>query len=372
MARRPEHLVNDTALAEEAAKQLDKGQLTITTTQEGKPQIMVRNQPPARARIKPTRRRRDDSNNRPAKVSSTTSAGTRPNSPIDFKALFRTDFDAEKWLLWPFVQEGHLGALYAPPKAGKSLVLLDFIVQSLRHSPKGVAPSSPLCVLYLDRENSRRDIARRLQSLGAAPKELGNLKYICFPQLDWLDTSKGGEQLLCLAEKHGANLVVLDSVSRFVQGAENEASTWNALYAHSLAPLKAAGIASLRVDHTGKHEERGMRGSSAKASDVDSAWSLAHDANAAERTLTRSHTRDGMGPGVVTLRVLHEPLEHRVVDTETSSEDLLAEQLRRLGYDARGTREKARALLKPYGVPLPNAQYGKVKKLLSDDDAHGQ
>lgn len=333
---------------------------------------MVRNQSPASSRDKPTRRRRDGAGNRPSQSPSTPSTNTRPNPPIDFNALFRTDFDAEKWLLWPFVQEGDLGALYAPPKAGKSLVLLDFIVQSLRHSAKGVAPSSPLCVLYLDRENSRRDIARRLQSLGAAPEVLKNLKYISFPQLDWLDTATGGEQLLCLAEKHGANLVVLDSVSRFVQGAENEASTWNALYAHSLAPLKAAGIASLRVDHTGKHEERGMRGSSAKASDVDSAWSLTHDADSGKRTLTRTHTRDGMGPGEVRLRVLHEPLEHIVVDSEASPASLLAEQLRRLGFDAHGTREEARALLEPYGFPLPNAEYGKVKKLLAEDDAHGQ
>ena len=188
----------------------------------------------------------------------------------------------------------------------------------------------------------------------------------------WLDTATGGEQLLSLAEKHGANLVILDSVSRFVQGAENEASTWNALYAHSLAPLKAAGIASLRVDHTGKHEERGMRGSSAKASDVDSAWSLAYDAGSGKRTLTRTHSRDGMGPGEVRLRVLHEPLEHIVVDSEAINASLLAEQLRRLGFDANGTREQARALLEPYGFPLPNAEYGKVKKMLSEDDAHGQ
>lgn len=293
------------------------------------------------------------------------------NRPIDFEALFKTDFDAERWILWPFVQEGHLGALYAPPKAGKSLVLLDFIVQSLRHSAKGEAPSSTLRVLYLDRENSSRDIARRLQAFGVDPEDLENLLYISFPQLDWLDTATGGEQLLRLAEKHRANLVVFDSVSRFVQGSENEASTWNALYAHSLAPLKAASIASLRVDHTGKHEDRGMRGSSAKASDVDSAWSLAHDEKSGKRTLTRTYTRDGRGPGEVRLRVLHEPLEHIVVDSETSPAVLLAEQLRRLGYDARGTREEARALLEPYDFPLPNSEYGKVKKLLSLDGAPG-
>ena len=80
---------------------------------------MVRNQSPASSRDKPTRRRRDGAGNRPSQSPSTPSTNTRPNPPIDFNALFRTDFDAEKWLLWPFVQEGDLGALYAPPKAGK-------------------------------------------------------------------------------------------------------------------------------------------------------------------------------------------------------------------------------------------------------------
>ena len=354
---------------EEAAKQLDKGQRAITTTQEGKPTIMVPNQSPTSARTRRIRRRRAGTATSSSGDLANPSFRLGTNRPIDFVTLFKTDFDAERWVLWPFVQEGHLGALYAPPKAGKSLVLLDFIVQSLQHSAKGAAPSSPLRVLYLDRENSRQDVARRLQAFGVDPEELGNLRYISFPQLEWLDTAAGGEQLLRLVEKHRSNLVVFESVSRFVQGSENEASTWNALYAHSLAPLKAEGIASLRVDHTGKHEDRGMRGSSAKSSDVDSAWSLAHDANSGKRTLTRTHTRDGMGPGEVRLRVLHEPLEHIVIDSDTSLAELLAEQLRRLGYDAHGTRDEARALLEPYSFPLPNAEYGRVKKLLSQDDA---
>lgn len=301
----------------------------------------------------------------------TTGADPLPNTPLDFRTLFETDFDAERWRLWPLVQCGQVAALYGPPKVGKSLVLLDLIVHSIRGAAKGEAPASPLRVLYLDRENSARDIARRLRDLGGSPSDLGNLKYISFPQIDWLDTEAGGEQLLALARRHRANLVVLDSVSRFVQGSENEASTWNALYAHSLAPLKGAEIASLRVDHTGKQEDRGMRGSSAKASDVDAAWSLSFDETSGTRGLIRTHTRDGLGQGELTLRVLHKPLDHIVVSPSTTKAKILAEQLRRLGFPASGSRSAARDLLRPYKFPMSNQDFGEAKKLLGMDDPHG-
>ena len=68
---------------------------------------------------------------------------------------------------------------------------------------------------------------------------------------------------------------MLDTSSRMVQGKENDSDTFIQLYRCSLVPLKRRGITVLRLDHPGKDESRGQRGSSAKDGDVDTIWRLA-------------------------------------------------------------------------------------------------
>src|SRR5690606_4194155 len=50
--------------------------------------------------------------------------------------------------------------------------------------------------------------------------------------------------------------------------------TWLGLYRNTLLQLKRAGVAVIRLDHTGKDESKGQRGGSAKAGDVDAIWKL--------------------------------------------------------------------------------------------------
>jgi hypothetical protein len=71
-----------------------------------------------------------------------------------------------------------------------------------------------------------------------------------------------------------ASLVVLDTTTRMVQGRENDSDTFLQLYRCSLVPLKSRGITVLRLDHPGKDESRGQRGSSAKDGDCDTIWRL--------------------------------------------------------------------------------------------------
>jgi hypothetical protein len=56
--------------------------------------------------------------------------------------------------------------------------------------------------------------------------------------------------------------VVIDTVSRAIDGEENSNDTW----------LNQLGIAMIRLDHSGKDETKGMRGGSAKSGDVDAVW----------------------------------------------------------------------------------------------------
>lgn len=54
-----------------------------------------------------------------------------------------------------------------------------------------------------------------------------------------------------LPEYHDAALVIIDTVARVVAGAENSADTHRALCRHTLAPVKPADRAVMRLDHLG-------------------------------------------------------------------------------------------------------------------------
>jgi hypothetical protein len=128
-------------------------------------------------------------------------------------------------------------------------------------------------VLYVDHENSSFDVDR-LQDMGYSPADLRNLRYLSFPQMPPLDGPVSGFDLVAVAEHHDAALVIVDTVSRAVAGEENSADTYRALYRHTLAPLKGAGRAVVRLDHRGHGGKTTVRGSSAKADDVDAVWML--------------------------------------------------------------------------------------------------
>jgi hypothetical protein len=135
---------------------------------------------------------------------------------------------------------------------------------------------------------------------------LERVVYYSFPQLAALDENASG--LLDLVDRAGADVVILDTVSRFVAGKENDSETWLGLYRRVHARLKAEGRTGIRLDHMGKDSEKGARGSSAKDQDVDVVWEMSARADREDPTtglsstdlrITRTHTRTGMGPGVM-------------------------------------------------------------------------
>ena len=65
------------------------------------------------------------------------------------------------------------------------------------------------------------------------------------------------------------DLVILDSLQRVIEGAENDADTMRGFYRHTGAMLKRRRLTVVRTDNTGKDATRGARGSVAKRDDVD-------------------------------------------------------------------------------------------------------
>jgi KaiC/GvpD/RAD55 family RecA-like ATPase len=194
---------------------------------------------------------------------------------INWHELWADDSE-EEWILEPLLPARRLVALYSAPKVGKSLLMLELAVGISRGTETlGVTPPRAFTVLYVDFENDPKgDIRSRLQAMGHGPDDLSNLHYLSFPTLAALDSAAGSEQLLDAIDAYGAEVVVIDTVSRAVKGEENENDTWLAFYRHTGLALKQAQVAMIRLDHSGKDETKGQRGGSAKSGDVDAIWRL--------------------------------------------------------------------------------------------------
>nr|WP_272920554.1 AAA family ATPase [Streptomyces sp. SID5910] len=290
-----------------------------------------------------------------------TTAGQGPShltaAFLDWNEHFATDFGNVQLLPGQLMAPGQQITVVGDGKAGKSLLVQEWLWRMASgQSFLGDRPQAPISVLYVDAENGHADIQERFLSYGAGPGRMGLLTYASFPPIRPLDTAGGGTDLLAMVGDAEAQVVCLDTVSRFISGPENDADTWLSLYRHTLLPLKRAGIASIRLDHMGKDGERGARGSSAKTQDVDHVWELrAHGGGTL--TLKRTHTRTGIGPdSFVLLRqarrdgnhylpgaTRHVLMEHEQIEPAEGSVDWLIAQIDRLGLpdDAGNPRTKA-------------------------------
>lgn len=218
------------------------------------------------------------------------------SSLLKWKDFFATDFGRVELLPGRLMAPGQQITVVGEGKAGKSLIVLEWMWRmATGQGFLGDRAHDPIPVLYVDAENGHKDIQERLLSYGGGPDHMGLLEYSSFPTIRPLDTLGGGQDLLALVRDTNAQVVCLDTVSRFISGPENDADTWLALYRHTLLPLKRAGIASVRLDHLGKDADRGARGSSAKNQDVDHVWELRAQGGGS-LTLKRTHTRTGIGP----------------------------------------------------------------------------
>lgn len=244
-------------------------------------------------------------------------SGASERSPrLDWYEAFATDFTKVEWLLGKFMERGQQVAIVGDGKVGKTLFVHEWLWRAVTGRPfLGDGRRDPLRVLYFDRENSLRDIVTRMEAFGAKPVDLQErFDYRRFPKFSGgLDSAPLAiAELLAIVEESRPDVVVLDTVSRFVEGKENDSDTWLQLYRRLHVPLKDRGIAGVRLDHMGKDTERGSRGSSAKSQDVDHVWELTRtDENpsrdgdievmATSLRMKRTHTRTGIGSDVLNL-----------------------------------------------------------------------
>jgi AAA domain/Bifunctional DNA primase/polymerase, N-terminal len=277
-------------------------------------------------------------------------------TPVDWHAAWDAKPEDIQWLIEPLIEAGQSVAMYAVPGTGKSLIALECAAAlATGRAVLGNPARDPLTVVYVDVENREPSLVERLQAFGYKPADLGKLILYSFPSIAALDSLPGGQQILALAVTNGAAIVIIDTTSRVVAGKENDADTYLAFYRHTVIPLRARGIALLRLDHPGKDISRGTRGSSAKKGDVDAEWLLSRTSELTF-VLDRQKERENHGAAWLNLRRCFEPLRHDVSVTGLGGRvGEIAAQLDQLDVPSDAGRMIAAKALRDAGIKFTNA-----------------
>lgn len=277
---------------------------------------------------------------------------TLPIAPLEWSSVWAAETSVEEWIVRPIVPAHRQVAIYSPAKVGKSLLALDVAASTATGRPTlGRPVGEPRGVVYLDFEMTLADVRERLVDLGYGPSDdLSRLAYYQLPLLPPLDTPRGGETLEELLVEHQAELVVLDTMARVVDGDENDSGTYRDFYANCGVRLKRLGVSLVRLDHAGKDPTRGQRGSSSKADDVDVVFRLSVTGDRV--VLTRTHSRVPWVPAEVALRRETEPLLRHVLEDagEPSGVDETVRLLEELEVALDATLTAAEAALRDAGV----------------------
>ncbi|MFF4308519.1 AAA family ATPase [Streptomyces sp. NPDC001507] len=312
---------------------------------------------------------------------------------LDWDEAFATDFTNIDWLPGKICERGQQIAVVGSGKVGKSMFMFDWMYRAITGKTfLGDQRRPPVKVLYLDKENSLRDIVTRMKALGATPDELrDNFVYKLHPSFTG-GLDQGGTAVMELSQivdQERPDVIVFDTVSRFIGGKENDSDTWIQFYRQVHANLKRLGIAGIRLDHMGKDETKGSRGSSAKSQDVDHVWEMTKvdearsmGANGAETVttvlcMTRTHTRTGIGPDELNVsrigvkfgdmwadgQTKHTVLDREAVKAAKSSVQAYVDELIDNGVPKLG-RDKLKAWAAEKGIALPgnNEAMGKIVK----------
>jgi len=280
--------------------------------------------------------------------------GPLPLTLIDWTTAFhRPTVDA---LVEGLVFPGRWTAKVAPAKLGKSTLELH-IAHSLA---RGLSPflgtrQPPIDVLYLDGEMGELDVLERLEALDLAPSDLPHLHYTdLFPKGD---TVQGGAAIVSTALALKVAVVILDGINAFITGAEKDDSPWRALFEHTVAPLKRAGIAVLSTDNTGKDITLSARGSSAKLDKADAIIMLKRTDDGLNLRTTHQRTSGYLRTLDLAMTGLSgdEPINYRQTSSAwpAGTHDAVA-LLDSLGIPIDNGRERTRAVLKAAGHKLRN------------------
>lgn len=178
--------------------------------------------------------------------------------------------------------KGYQHSLVGPSEVGKTVMMSDLAARmALKRRPIGLdVPEEDeldddVRMLYLDAENSQRDVVRRfgLMEYEFTGQLRERLFYRSFPDIAPLNTPDGAGRVIDFIETKRVNFVVADTLSKFIDGNENDPGPYTDFAKHLLNHLRKNGITSVWFDHTG-HTGTRARGSSAKKDNLDAGWRM--------------------------------------------------------------------------------------------------
>jgi hypothetical protein len=279
---------------------------------------------------------------------------------VDWKTFWTQDHIVEDWIAKPLIARARQTALFAGAKTGKSWLTLNVVAALATGKPiLGHPPQTQVHCLYLDYEMVEADLYERLEQFGYTEEDdLSHLHYALIPSLPPLNTPEGASAIMRLCELTKAEVVVIDTTGRAIEGEENSADSYREFARTTGLALKRAGIACVRTDHAGKDggKKHGQRGSSAKNDDVDIVYRL--DKTDDGLMLVRTHTRISWVPDKVDLIVEDiddiTTIRQRTRTTKgwTVQEIDLAKHLDTLGIPKNAGVNEAQRIAKELGAKL--------------------
>jgi hypothetical protein len=279
---------------------------------------------------------------------------------VDWKTFWSLEHATEEWLAKPLIAKGRQTALYASAKTGKSWLTLNVVAALASGKPiLGQPAQPPVHCLYLDYEMIEADLYERLEQFGyTEDDDLSHLHYALIPNLPPLNTTEGASAIMKLVELTKAEVVVIDTTGRAIDGEENSADSYREFARTTGLALKRANVACVRTDHAGKDggKKQGQRGSSAKNDDVDIVYRL--DKSDDGLTLKRTHTRISWVPETVNLIVedfddtITIRLRTRETKGWTEKEIAIAHRLDELGFPIDIGVNEVQRQLKDQGLSL--------------------
>jgi len=194
---------------------------------------------------------------KPAPASSSSLAlSVSDDDDEDAGLLWFSEMGAPKpreFLVEDVLPAGYLSMLYGTGGVAKSMLalLLAIAVAGGAREWLGWAVRVHGRVLYLDFELEAEEQLRRVRELCAGarmgiPKDLGYLSAL------GQRTPEAFGRALKACKRHGARLMILDSMGAAMLGDAEKASDFLAFHNLHLAPFRAAGVTVLAIDHQGK------------------------------------------------------------------------------------------------------------------------
>ena len=196
-----------------------------------------------------------------------------------FETFNRSDMPERKIIMSPWLEEGSLVLLSAPPGVGKSLFAMEIAsaCSEGHDAMNGLwSVKSPISVLYMDGEMHWVDLKMRSELLGLS-KSLVLSKVFYehkngYPPINIADKEDIRDPLTAYILERGIKLLILDNIYSLVVGLDhNFEREWSPIN-QWLISLRNKGIAAIMVHHTGKKGDQ--LGTSSRKFNIDYSFML--------------------------------------------------------------------------------------------------